>query len=118
MITKQAVYNHVRDHLLRQGEKSVGPDGEACVYRGPNGTSCAVGCLIPESRYSSSLEGLTLEAIAVQMAVFGKPATLRTSPHVGMFWLLYMLQKVHDQVSVPQWEQELRRVALEAGLVP
>lgn len=51
----QAVFNYVILHLRRQKVRSDG-NGE-CLYRGRHNTSCAVGCLIPDSRYTESMEG-------------------------------------------------------------
>ena len=45
-LTRQAAFNKVARHLLRQNAKSTNKDGE-CLYRGPNGLRCAVGALIP-----------------------------------------------------------------------
>jgi hypothetical protein len=43
-------------HLRKQGCPANDENGD-CVYRGLNGTKCAAGCLIPDNRYSYSLEG-------------------------------------------------------------
>ena len=42
------------EHLRQQGKPSVGPNG-ACLYRGPDGTKCAIGALIPDECYNESL---------------------------------------------------------------
>ena len=52
----QEIFNRVRDHLLTQGEISS-RTGVNCAYRGENGMSCAVGCLIPDELYLEAMEG-------------------------------------------------------------
>lgn len=37
--------------------------GNGCYYRGPNGSKCAVGCLIPDSVYRPEMENNTLESL-------------------------------------------------------
>lgn len=50
-----AVAVHVVQHLLKQKVQSG--DGEQCLYHGPAGRSCAVGCLIPKSVNTKEVEG-------------------------------------------------------------
>lgn len=55
----------IRDHLIKQKARAVTKRADwteekptfYCRYRGDNGTSCAVGCLIPDSRYDDKFEG-------------------------------------------------------------
>lgn len=88
--TKQQVFDHVVRHLINQGAPAVTHHG-ACKYRMPNGTSCAVGCLIPEDRYDPRMEGITIEDLATRY------------PHLGirsdLVPLLRDLQEVHDDWS-------------------
>ena len=45
----QEIFDTVSVHLLTQNEKSQESDFyRSCLYRGPNGTKCAVGCLIKD----------------------------------------------------------------------
>lgn len=52
----QEIFNKVATHLLTQGKRSVASDG-SCMYRGPEGTKCAIGCLIEDDEYHPLLEG-------------------------------------------------------------
>lgn len=54
-MNRQKTYDTVKAHLLKQGERSVGP-GDMCMYRGPNGLKCAIGCLIPDELYDPKME--------------------------------------------------------------
>jgi len=51
--TKKRMIKTVQDKML--DERAVNEKG-ACLYRGPNGTKCAVGIFIPDDKYKSILE--------------------------------------------------------------
>ena len=53
--TDQTAFDVAYVHCMEQKERAVG--NGLCVYRGPNGTKCAVGCLIPDGLYSKDMEG-------------------------------------------------------------
>lgn len=53
-MTLQEIYSTVRQHLLTQNARSA-KNGN-CLYRGPNGTKCAAGALIPDEIYTPSIE--------------------------------------------------------------
>ncbi len=53
--TKQQTFNKVVRHLRRQGVQSSRTG--RCLYRGPDDTKCAVGCLIPDELYQLGMEG-------------------------------------------------------------
>lgn len=56
----QEIFETVSKHLFNQGERAVKFDKEqkfyTCMYRGKNGTKCAVGVLIPDSMYHPKME--------------------------------------------------------------
>lgn len=110
-------------HLLTQGEKAI--SSSDCAYRGyfedefndedddsditygaPNGTSCAVGCLIKDRVYDWSLEGNSIDDSNVQDAVMASHQYWAFN-HVSRH-LLSMFQHIHDKVN-----QDLWPVALE-----
>ncbi len=115
----QAIYNHVRDHLLRQNAKSLQEDGHACLYRGAAGRACAAGaCMTDEAYEAAAPEGQNMsdprpiEAVTASLGVsvehFAPSATLRL--------LLQRLQNVHDNWQPPKWAQELADAAEHFGL--
>jgi hypothetical protein len=110
--TQQAVFEHVSRHLFRQGRKAAA-NGD-CLYRGPDGTCCAVGCLIPDEVYSESMEGRCIHALIHQDA---RDSLAYLEPFSQ---LLESLQSVHDSSSA--WESsrnmraELRHVGEGCGL--
>lgn len=78
--TQQGLFDTVVTHLFTQGRPALitpeddfdGAVGD-CLYRGPNNTKCAVGCLIPDDRYTPDLENLEASNPLVMSAV-GAPA--------------------------------------------
>lgn len=118
-MTNQEVYTKVRNHLLKQGRKSIGLFG-GCVYRGDGGCKCAIGCLIPDTNYNHALEGngVTRENVA-------KAAGLEYSnnPPFDSGWargpqidLASQLQRCHDSYPVEEWEDRLNRIARDNKL--
>ena len=105
------IFYKVEKHLLKQNEKSESED-VGCEYRSDNGLSCAVGCLMTDDIYDSSLEGSNLNDIGVRKAL---------TPIVGVNYglrllklnLLYRLQLVHDNEPVEHWASNLAKIKLE-----
>jgi len=107
-MTNQRLFDRVSKHLLKQGEKSVGPDG-ICRYRGPRGLKCAIGCLIPNSRYHPDLEGQSTYAPAVIAAAGYTKDQIK---------LVLELQNLHDAfiINSDRWPEKLAEIALNNGL--
>jgi hypothetical protein len=100
-MTKQETFDTVVRHLLTQAKQSR--DEDACLYRGPDGTKCAAGCLISDADYSPSMEWLY--ATSIRYALVGHDMEI-----------VMDLQLVHDERDVGLWPDELSRVALKHGL--
>lgn len=119
-MNKQQVFNTVSRHLFTQGRRSFGllPKSEhlqGCLYRGPDDTKCAVGCLIPDNQYRIWMEGQTVFNVVHR-------DTLTTIPEVLVDHtaLLSALQKIHDMsehwLTTKTMRAALRRVAKYNGL--
>ena len=54
-MNNQEFFDKTLAHLKQQGVRSVG--GARCLYRGPDGTKCAIGFHIPDELYESEMEG-------------------------------------------------------------
>lgn len=59
----QAIHSRdkIEQHLIKQKARSYGmmPTGhQGCLYRGPNDTMCAAGCLIPDDKYVKAMEDM------------------------------------------------------------
>lgn len=121
--TKQDVFNKVALHLLAQNKRSIVDDDGMCRYRGPEGTTCAVGCLIDDESYLPEMEGYDV------VDIFGIPSRHEISPELSMvrerfsghdltehLALLDALQRCHDRIPVEDWHAELVDIAREQGL--
>jgi hypothetical protein len=100
---QQETFDTVVSHLRRQNAKAVGNYG-LCVYRSTNGRKCAVGCLIPDDKYSPSLEGHSLE-VEFQNEL---KAILAEEGHD--LDLVRQLQVIHDRVFIHHWETEFEKL--------
>lgn len=104
MATAQETFEKVARHLFEQGVRAADGVGveAACVYRGKNGTKCAVGCLIPDEMYSPYFEGSTVFALLHGHACQKLPEDWEYREHED---LLSSLQMVHDAAG--NWESTL-----------
>lgn len=98
---KQEMFTKVYRHLLTQKKKSKNSGG--CLYRGPAGTSCAVGCLISDKKYSPSIEGTGVWEDDVKNCL---PPRYR-----NFDGLLEEVQCMHDRVHPSQWKKRLEAIA-------
>lgn len=89
--------------LLKQGKRSVMLSGyDRCMYRGPNGTKCAVGMLIPDELYYKEIESAAARAL---------PRILGVKMRSDKIDLLEDLQSIHDERGAEYWRIELLRLA-------
>lgn len=105
-VTDQEVFDHVSKHLLSQGCKSVRYDENEkysnthCLYRGPNGTKCAAGCLIDDTEYDVEMENLTWNTLCQRKIV---PLSHQD--------LIIELQEIHDDYTPDKWPEKLKQLA-------
>ena len=52
--SEQELYDYIGTFLIKQGKQSK--DDNGCVYRSPNGTKCAVGCVLSNSYYRKRMD--------------------------------------------------------------
>jgi hypothetical protein len=99
--TEQEMFDKVANHLFNQGCKSA--DACRCLYRGPNGTKCAIGCLIPDELYKLAFESETLSYILVDYLI--------NFDSVGYRFLadLQLLHDTFDRKGSESWEGYLNR---------
>lgn len=97
MPTNQEVFDRVVRHLRKQGKKSLLTNGviATCAYRAPDGSKCAVGCLIPDHAYTSLIEHSAVMAIAGFLEGLGLKQNLS---------ILNDLQAIHDITPIEDWE--------------
>lgn len=86
------IFNHVVDHLRKQGTKSLVNIADMCAYRGDRGTMCAVGALITDDEYHPYFEGNTVQHILGE-SLQTNSLRDRIVPNLEM---LIQLQNFHD----------------------
>lgn len=114
-MTLQEIFTKVAAHLTTQNKRSTTytPSGSTeCLYRTPEGLSCAVGCLISDEHYSRYLEGQAVASQPVLLALSdsGIPINVPTAK------LLEDLQNLHDYVPPHLWPEGLEEVAMNHNL--
>lgn len=111
-LTKQQIFEKVCRHLARQAAPSVRhkPDDPEpdCLYRGPKGLRCAVGCLIPDNLYRPTMEGYNVS----DLAKF-HPELPHLRRHTN---ILTKMQYIHDSQKPDQWPAALEVLAKEHKL--
>jgi hypothetical protein len=93
-MTPQKIFDKVAKHLFTQGKRAMlDPTRESgqCMYRGPDGSKCAVGVLIPNKLYRKGMEMRTIIGLLDDEEVV-LPAWMAENRE-----LLWALQCVHDQ---------------------
>ncbi len=116
MLNIQEIFDTVTTHLLTQRAKSAVPntDGEkygesklTCLYRHPDGLTCAVGCLIKDEFYETRLEGLRTTSDDVLRSLTDSGVDVDSD---NVRSLLRELQGVHDDEPVEEWDLQLSRL--------
>ena len=122
MLTPQETFTQIKNHLLKQNEKSMAqdeldPDPDPlnwkgkCLYRGPNGLKCAAGIMIPDDFYKPEMDrGWPIKTVILrfdplQENIQGDLQTMRG------------LQAIHDNVPPSLWPDDLKTYAQEHELV-
>jgi hypothetical protein len=103
------MFNRVKRHLLTQMKQSTSISPYYfCAYRGTGGLKCAIGCLIPDKKYTPSLEARPVTDSPVMEAAGIKPEQLL---------LAQRLQIIHDACKPQDWATRLKLVASDLGLL-
>lgn len=117
--SQQEIFDTIVTHLRKQGVRAVDPETGKCCYRTSDEygriLKCAVGCLIPDDKYTLNIEG----------AGVGKPVVLACLPpdinhnRLEVLDLLRKMQKLHDlsMKDTSEMEWGFKQVAKTFGLV-
>lgn len=108
-MTEQTAFNIVKNHLLTQMTKSI--EGNQCLYRGPNGTKCAIGALITDEEYKR-IE----DAGRIFHGVYEVEDLQIVSLQGLTIDFLGELQAIHDQYEVQDWKNQLEIFAKKYNL--
>lgn len=115
-LTRQEIFTKVLTALRAQGVASYDASGDGCQYRGPNGTKCAVGHLIPDDFPIGTWEGKRASALGNE--VF----EAMNVGHNEDLEFLEALQYTHDdhmpkpgvtfgEPDLLRWEREMQNIA-------
>jgi len=108
-MTEQTAFNIVKNHLLTQMTKSI--EGNQCLYRGPNGTKCAIGALITDEEYKK-IE----DARCKDLKVYEVEDLQIVSLQGLTIDFLEELQIIHDHYEVQDWKNQLETFAEKYNL--
>jgi len=116
-MNKQEIFTTVKNHLLTQNKQCLDETG-VCSYRANYGTKCAVGCLIPDDRYSPSIEGNHIHEESVRDAIpIFDYVDCGVEAHLNdMVNFCSDLQDIHDCSLPEEWPERLRTLASKEGL--
>lgn len=106
--TAQQVFDQVVTHLRKQGQQSLGSDGD-CAYRGRYGLMCAAGCLIADDEYDQHFDTAYDTTWDKHVERGNFPSDHRD--------LIKSLQVIHDDTEVSEWERDFKELAGYEGLV-
>lgn len=121
--TFSKVWNHFQTQSVRA---TASNDSYLCAYRGPAGTSCAIGCLIPDALYKPSMEakavadlvsGYATSSPALITCLLGRAARTDRPLFRRRLAFLAQLQAQHDLASdIDQVRSKLRDLAAQRNL--
>jgi hypothetical protein len=110
-MTPLQMFSKVQAHLLGQLEQSQNDAGE-CVYRGPNGTMCAIGCLIKDEHYRPEFEGTAFDFLEPIGAALSRSCGYESRlglvgeyPYLDR--ALVDWQNIHDGFRPGRWKEKL-----------
>ena len=104
--TDYDVFNYIKEHLLKQNEKSLDPWSLSCYYRAQkedgNVLRCAIGCLIDDRFYSEEFENTSPNDPRVKEAIENTIPNWEYNAN-----MLCELQNIHDEHEVDRWSLSL-----------
>lgn len=112
------VSGYIADHLLKQGRQATDENG-SCKYRSDNGCMCAVGVLINPEEYDPVLEGVSLSATAVRVAVANSLGVdmSEIDYNTPMYEMMRAWQRYHDYRESTFTKEEIRYKAREIEIM-
>ena len=114
--TAQNIFETSVRHMIKQGTRALNAELDACMYRGNDGTKCAIGCLIEDDEYDEAMEGIGIAGL------------INTSVFMGLFkWarphrrLMMNLQDAHDHAlrngaQSVSFIQSVKDIAIDSNL--
>jgi hypothetical protein len=114
-MTDQEVLDKIVEHLQKQGRKST-DSSLTCLYRGPEGTKCALGIFLTDEevetvRYASLRDPCASER-SQRLRVFLENKGIDTI----QYGIADSAQRIHDQFEPEQWPERFYSLASNRGL--
>lgn len=115
--TRQEIFSIIYEHARTNPVKSSGPVSncsvDKCLYRGPEGTKCFVGVLIPDDKYDPAFEmnGVFDYTVGDRYPILDAAGVDRSDADFAIG-----LQQVHDDYDPSRWLEVLQEIADEYGL--
>jgi len=106
-------FDWVADHLIKQDVQSKDNSG-SCLYRGPDGTACAIGCLIADKNYEEWFETTATDDDYIIEAVSSSNPNWKIGSK--QHHMLLVLQYIHDNYTPYTWEYDFE--SLKTVLFP
>ena len=106
----QEIYDKVKEHLLKQGARSLlvdNPNG-TCAYRGGNGAMCAAGILIKDEHYDEELE--TKSTVYYKVSAALRKSGIDVDKE-EVKRLVENLQELHDGIEPENWERAFNELS-------
>ncbi len=97
---KQWMFDKAISFVIEQGKASVTKDGK-CMYRGPKGTKCAIGALIPDKLYTRNMDTYSSVDQFIPGCAYSDPREAFLSD----------LQECHDYADDEDFVNDVRRLA-------
>ena len=112
---RQEIFDKVANHLLTQNKKSMLTSSGCCLYRGPNGTKCAIGALIPDNLYKEKWDECPIDICGVlnDSRKLKKYLKIEDASDANF---LQSLQSIHDEYEPISWESLLKEFAIDYRL--
>jgi hypothetical protein len=90
----QTVVNHIWQQKVKSAKKLTKSSCVAtCMYRGPNGTKCAIGCLITDEEYDPKMETYGVSSVLRDYPIAAIKINEDTPDH-----FFIGLQGLHDDI--------------------
>ena len=103
-MNNQEFFDKTMEHLRKQGVPSA--RGASCLYRGPEGTRCAIGFHIPDELYKPEMEGKGVGNL------LGHHPELRPLFKGVSEELMEELQLLHDNdLGTSYFEEQVEKIA-------
>ncbi len=114
-MNRQEAFNKIYTHA-QQKRKSFDEINLKCLYRGPNGAKCFIGCLIPDEVCPDKVDyGVAITDIlklcGIDLGSIARDLVTGEDERTENFYFYNNLQQIHDNHSPQEWNYLLQEFA-------